>query len=76
MTRAEAAGLLHGAPAEMAAEFAALLWGDVLLERLMGVAEAPDAREITRRARAASTALLQLHGGKPERSRKAARTRK
>jgi len=61
MTRAQAAGLLRGRPADMAAEFAALLWGDVLLELLLGLSVPPDARELTRRARAATTALLQLH---------------
>ena len=61
MARAEAAGLLQGRPPEMAAQFSALLWGDVMVERLLGVAEPPSARELARRAHAAAEALMQLY---------------
>jgi len=60
---AEAAGarLLAGRPAELAGEFAGLLWRDLLVSLLLGVVERPNEREIARRARAATAAFLQLH---------------
>jgi AcrR family transcriptional regulator len=73
MARATASGLMSGRPAEIAAHFAGLLWGDVILELLLGVGEAPDAREITRRARAAAAALLQVYPAAASRPRKRTR---
>jgi AcrR family transcriptional regulator len=61
MARARSAGLLGGEPAEMAEHFAGLLWGNLMTSLLLRVAEPPSAREITRRARAAAAALLQLY---------------
>ena len=61
MARATAAGLLRGQPGEIAAKFAGLLWGDVMLELLLSVGHTPDAREIARRARSAAADLLQLY---------------
>jgi len=61
MARAQASGLLTGRPAELAEQFAGLLWRDLLVSLLLGVAERPNAREIARRARDAATAFLQLH---------------
>lgn len=61
MTQAEAAGLLSGRPAELAAEFYGLLWRDLMVSLLLGVAERPDPREIMRRAREAAAAFMQLH---------------
>ncbi|WP_176063039.1 TetR/AcrR family transcriptional regulator [Anaeromyxobacter diazotrophicus] len=61
MARARKAGLLDGRPAELAEQFSGLLWRDLLLSLLLGVAERPNAREIAERARDAAAAFLQLH---------------
>jgi hypothetical protein len=61
VTRARSSGLLTGRPAEMAGRFGGLLWGNVMVGLLLGVAHRPSAREITRRARAATAAFLQLY---------------
>jgi AcrR family transcriptional regulator len=61
MIRARANGLLDGQPTEMAEQFAGLLWGNRMLGLLLRVAERPTEREITRRAEAASSALLRLY---------------
>ncbi len=61
MARAQASGLLAGRPAELAQQFAGLLWGDLMVSLLLGVAERPNRREIAGRARDAAAAFLQLH---------------
>jgi len=61
MAGAQASGLLTGRPAELAKQFAGLLWRDLQVSLLLGVAERPNPREIARRARDATAALLQLH---------------
>jgi AcrR family transcriptional regulator len=61
MAKAQASGLLTGRPAELAEQFAGLLWRDLLVSLLLGVADRPNPREIARRARAATAAFLQLH---------------
>jgi AcrR family transcriptional regulator len=61
MAQAQASGLLAGRPAELAQQFAGLLWGDLMVSLLLGVAERPTPREIAGRARAAAAAFLQLH---------------
>ena len=61
MTRARAAGLLKGEPAEMVEHFAGLLWGTQMTRLLLGVSDRPSPREIARRAEAATAALLQLY---------------
>ena len=61
MARAEASGLLAGRPAELAEQFGGLLWRDLLVSLLLGVAERPTHRECARRAGEATTAFLQLH---------------
>jgi AcrR family transcriptional regulator len=61
MARAQASGLLAGRPAELAEQFAGLLWGHLLVNLLLGVAERPNLREIAGRARDAAVAFLQLH---------------
>jgi len=61
MDRALASGLLTGSPAELAKQFAGLLWRDLQVSLLLGVAERPKPREIARRARDAAAAFLQLH---------------
>ena len=61
MAQAEASGLIAGRPAELVQQFAGLLWGDLMVSLLLGVAERPKPREITVRARNAAAAFLQLH---------------
>ena len=61
MAGAQASGLLTGRPAELANQFAGLLWRDLQVNLLLGVAERPNAREIERRGRDAAAAFLQLH---------------
>ena len=59
---AQAAGLLGpGDPGRIGGQFFSLLFGDLLLRLLLGVAPAPDATEIWRRAKAATEAVLALH---------------
>ena len=61
MVRAQSSGLLTGRPAELAEQFAGLLWGLLMVNLLLGVAERPTPREIAGRARGAAAAFLQLH---------------
>jgi AcrR family transcriptional regulator len=61
MTQAQSHGLLAGHPPEMAEQFAGLLWGDLRIGLLLRIADTPPPQEITRRARGAATAFLQLH---------------
>jgi AcrR family transcriptional regulator len=61
MAQAQASGLLTGRPAELAGQFAGLLWRDLMVSLLLGVAERPNPREIAVRARDAAAAFLQLH---------------
>jgi AcrR family transcriptional regulator len=63
MTRARAAGLIAGEPAEMAEHFVGLLWGSQMVNLLLRVAERPAPREIARRAEAAATAFLRVYPG-------------
>jgi len=61
MARGLATGLLTGSPAELAKQFAGLLWRDLQVNLLLGVSERPNPSEIARRAREATAAFLQLH---------------
>jgi AcrR family transcriptional regulator len=61
MVGAQASGLLTGRPAELAEQFSGLLWGQLMVSLLLGVAERPNPREIARRARDAAAAFLELH---------------
>jgi AcrR family transcriptional regulator len=61
MAQAQESGLLTGRPAELAQQFTGLLWRDLLVSLLLGVAERPNPREIAGRARDAAAAFLQLH---------------
>lgn len=61
MAQAQASGLLIGRPAELAEQFAGLLWRDLMVSLLLGVAERPNPREVAGRARDAAAAFLQLH---------------
>jgi AcrR family transcriptional regulator len=61
MTQARAAGLIDGSPADLAEQFAGLLWRDLLVSLLLGVAQRPNPRAIEARARDAAEAFLRLH---------------
>ena len=61
MARSLASGLLKGRPAELAQQFTGLLWRDLMVSLLLGVAKRPNTREIARHARDAAAAFLQLH---------------
>ena len=61
MARAQASGLLIGHPAELAEQFGGLLWGNLMVSLLLGVAKRPNSREVAARARDATAAFLQLH---------------
>ena len=61
LAEAQATGILaEGDPQDMMERFFALLWGDLMLGRLLGAA-APKAAEIDRRAQAATEAFLKLY---------------
>jgi len=61
MQQAQTSRLLDGSPAELAEQFRGLLWRDLMVSLLLGVAERPNEREIERRARDAAAAFLNLH---------------
>ena len=61
MSQAQSAGLLEGRPADLAEQFGGLLWGNLMVSLLLGVAERPSSREIAARARDATAAFLQIH---------------
>jgi AcrR family transcriptional regulator len=62
VARAQANGILGpGDPPQMVEQFFALLWGDLMLNRLLGGAAAPKPAEIDRRAREATDAFLKLY---------------
>jgi AcrR family transcriptional regulator len=61
MARAQASGLLIGRPAELAEQFGGLLWGNLMVSLLLGVAKRPNSREVAARARDATAAFLLLH---------------
>jgi hypothetical protein len=61
MARAQASGLLNGSPAELAEQFGGLLWGNLMVSLLLGVAKRPNSREVAARARGAAAAFLQLY---------------
>lgn len=66
LAQAQSQGLVGaGAPPQMAQQFLALLWEDLMLRLLLRVADRPQQEEIDARARRASAALLQLYP-KPE----------
>jgi AcrR family transcriptional regulator len=61
MSESRAAGLIDGRPAELAEQFAGLLWRDLMISLLLGVAQRPNLRAIEARARDAAEAFLRLH---------------
>jgi len=60
MARAQTSGLLVGRPAELGEQFGGLLWGNLMVSLLLGVAKRPNSREIAARARDAAAAFLDL----------------
>jgi AcrR family transcriptional regulator len=61
LAQARSSGLINGQPAEMAERFTSLLWGDLLMRLLLRIAERPNTREISRKAREATAAFLKLY---------------
>ena len=61
LTQARVSGLLDGDTAEMSEQFAGLLWGNLIVSLLLGVAGPPNPGEVKRRARNAATAFLRLY---------------
>jgi AcrR family transcriptional regulator len=61
MTQAGAAGLIDGGPAELAEQFAGLLWRDLMMSLLLGVVQRPNLRAVEARARDAAETFLRLH---------------
>ena len=60
--QAQATGILgHGDPQQMMEHYFALLWGDLMLGLLLGVASRPKPAEIGKRAQAATEAFLKLY---------------
>jgi AcrR family transcriptional regulator len=62
LTQARDAGLLHGDCAEIAEQFIALLYGNIMVGLLLRVAAAPTPAEVRKRAHWAAQAILKLHG--------------
>jgi hypothetical protein len=58
---AQDCGLLIGRAAELAEQFGGLLWGNLLVSLLLGVAKRPTSQEAAIRARDATAAFLKLH---------------
>jgi AcrR family transcriptional regulator len=68
--RAQAAGVLRqGDPQHMMEQYLGLLWGDLMLSRLLGTVDVPKSAEIDARARAATESFLVLHA-KPTHARR------
>ncbi len=62
LAQAQADGLIGaGEPGAMAIDFFALLWGDLLLQLLLGVANPPASQIMEQRAREATAKLLRLY---------------
>lgn len=62
LTGAQSSGLLVGGdPERMAAQYFSLLTGDLLMRQMLRLGDPPGEAEISRRARAATDALLTLH---------------
>jgi AcrR family transcriptional regulator len=62
LAKAQAAGILgEGDSQQMMERFFALLWGDLLLGRLLGVTAPPEPAEIDRKADQATEAFLKLY---------------
>jgi len=64
MAGAQASGLLDGSPADLAEQFGSLLWGNTMVNLLLGVTTRPTSREFARRARDATVAFLKLNASR------------
>src|ERR1051326_9417000 len=61
LAEAQTAGVLRdGDPQQMMEHFFALLWGDLMLSRLLGTVKAPKPAEIENRAHTATDAFMKL----------------
>lgn len=60
--QATASGIVTGDAAALARQFSALLWGDLMLGLLLGIAERPDDQALKRQAREAAEAFMLLAG--------------
>jgi AcrR family transcriptional regulator len=66
LAQARAEGLIGGGkPAAMAVDFFALLWGDLLLQLLLRVADPPTPQALEQRAREATDKFLKLYPRPP-----------
>jgi hypothetical protein len=62
LTTAQSAGLIGaGESTQMAAQFLGLVWEDLMVGLLLGVAATPEPAEAERRATKATAAFMQLH---------------
>jgi hypothetical protein len=61
MAQAQESGLIQGDPAKLADQFGRLLFGDLMIVLLLGVASRPKPREVAKHAQEAVTAFLQIH---------------
>jgi hypothetical protein len=61
MAGAQTSGLLIGRPGDLAELFGGLLWGNLMVSLLLGVAKRPNSREVATRSRDATAAFLKLH---------------
>jgi AcrR family transcriptional regulator len=61
MSQAQASGLLAGHPGELAEQFGGLLWGNLMVSLLLGVAKRPNSRDAAMRSSDATAAFLKLH---------------
>jgi AcrR family transcriptional regulator len=61
MTRARAARILDDDPDKMAGDFAGLLWGNLMIGLLLGIAPRPTPRELKRRADRAAASFLVIY---------------
>jgi AcrR family transcriptional regulator len=62
LSTAQSTGLIGaGEPTQMAAQFLGLVWEDLMVGLLLGVAVHPEQDEAERRANKATTAFMQLH---------------
>jgi AcrR family transcriptional regulator len=58
-----------GNPSRMATQYLGLVWEDLMVSLLLGVASTPKEDDIRRRAGRATSAFLQLHAGSGQRAR-------
>ena len=63
LTQARSSGVLDGPLEEMVEQFSALLWGNLFTNLLLGLADPPTPNQVRKRARSATSALLQLYSG-------------